>query len=146
MYHLLQKSLGTTACRKFPPYTTDCRKHQEPGLAEIAKYRALPRAPYTTECRKSHQAPRSADFMPYTITCRNSRRGVAEIVCINRNGVSQEVLAGSRDAIGVQTILITTTTIYRGTKTPSTKPWVTRYAYEDDPTFLKFRSAVWANC
>ena len=34
------------------------------------------------------------------------------------------------------------TTIYRITKTPSVKQRTT-YAYEDDPTFLAFRSAVW---
>jgi len=41
-----------------------------------------------------------------------------------------------------------TNTIYRhDTKTASTKRQpTTRYAYEDDPTFLQFRSAVWAAC
>jgi hypothetical protein len=44
-------------------------------------------------------------------------------------------------------LITTTTTIYRANKTPSTKRQVaTRYAYEDDPTFIKFRSAVWAAC
>ena len=121
IYHVLQKAPGATDCRKLP-----------------TMYHALQKVVSCSAFSRLH---------PYTISRRNGRRGVAELVCINRNGVSQEVLAGSRDAIGVQDILITTTTIYRNTKTPSAKRQATtRYAYEDDPTFLKFRSAVWANC
>ena len=37
-------------------------------------------------------------------------------------------------------------TIYRKTNTRGTKPSTSQYAYEDDPTFLEFRSAVGAVC
>jgi hypothetical protein len=66
IYHVLQKAPGATDCRKLP-----------------TMYHALQKVVSCSAFSRLH---------PYTISRRNGRRGVAELVCINRNGVSQDVM------------------------------------------------------